>query len=146
MDFIINSYFNIGNLQNTKGFCNLQKRKNFFSNHFLRLALIVLIFFSSITALISADLTIIPPFLLISLITAYYYNQNKDLYSKYFKLIAYFGSIFILFKLIILGKSIDEVFMFSKNMIPIIFVPFIYNFVVGRSFKVNNLNKILIKL
>ena len=72
--------------------------------------------------------------------------KNKDLYNKNFKLIAYLGSVVILFKLIILGKSLDEMFMFSKNMIPIIFIPFIYNFVVGTSFKENNLNKIFDKI
>ena len=124
----------------------IYKKKEFFSNNFLRLALIVLIFFSSITALINADLTIIPSFLLISLITAYYYKENEDLYKKYFKFIAYFGSFVIFIKLIFFGKSLDDIFMFSKNMIPIIFVPYIFNFIDKKSFKERNLNKIFDKL
>jgi hypothetical protein len=121
----------------------IYKKEEFLTNHFLRLALIVLILFSFIVAAINIDLTIIPSFLLVSSLTAYYYNKNKDLYNKYFKIIAYLGSIAIFLKFFLLGKSLNDVLLFSKNMIPLIFVPYIYNFVNENSVKKRNLTKIL---
>ena len=121
----------------------IYKKEEFLTNHFLRLALITLIFFSSIVAAISFDLTIIPSFLLISLITAYYYIKNKDLFNKYFKFIAYLGSIMLFIKFVVLRNDLGDVFLFSKNMIPLIFVPYIYNFVHENPLEKRNLTKIL---
>ena len=50
--------------------------KNIFSEDILKLSLIALIFLSAINAALFLDLTIIPSFLLISLLTAYFYKQN----------------------------------------------------------------------
>ncbi len=121
----------------------IYKQERFFSNHFSRLSLIILIFFSFIVAAISLDSTIIPSFLLISLITAHYYNKNKDIYTKYFKFIAYIGSLVIFVKYIVLGNSLNNVLLFSKNMIPLIFIPYIYSFVEKNSLEDSNFNKIV---
>ena len=115
------------------------KRKNFFSNQSLRLITLFLIFCSFITSAIYLDMTVIPSFILISFLSAYYYKKNFYTYNKFFKLLAYLGSFVIFIKYFVLGFDTDSLFLFSKNILFLSFVPYIYSFYYQDSKKLNSL-------
>ncbi len=111
------------------------KKGRIFSDQILRLVLIIMIFLSLLSAALFLDLTIIPFFLFVSFLTAYYYKKSFYTFNKFFKFLAYLGSAVFFIKYFILGMDINNIFMFSKNMLPIIFIPFIYSFTQEDSFR-----------
>lgn len=116
----------------------IYKLGNFFSSDLLKFAAFLSIILSFFNAALYLDLTLIPSFLLVSLASAYYYTKDFSTFDKYFKLIAYIASAIIFIKYIIFGMGLGDIFMFSKNIIPVVFIPYIYSFL-KRDFLKNSI-------